>query len=237
MGAAEPGRGASGPLSRPFLSALFFLLFTASASCEVPTWLKPFFVEGGVQYYLVPDLLKDYLQPEPGFRGSLGYEWRRWRFSAESGFTRIIGTNPLVLDIAMTPILFKTGYTFPLLWGIGLKPELGMGLLYSRTGHYPTVIDMLLGNKQEPRTWSLFSAFRLDLCYTFPGDFIGLYAGGGVDMIIETGGPIPLPVFQAGLTLKPFALAARIASRRAARQAEEAAEPEEPEEMPGILRR
>jgi hypothetical protein len=126
-----------------------------------------------------------------------------------------------VLDIAFYPVLFKAGYTFPLIWGFGLKPELALGPLFSRTGHYSTVLDMLLDNKQDSETWSLFSAFKLDLTYTFPGDFIGLYAGGGVDLIIETGGAVPLPFFQAGLALKPFALAAKAAAWRKARRAAE----------------
>jgi hypothetical protein len=222
-----------GRADRPVIRSFFFLLiffFLAAPAFGLPHWLEGLFLEGGAQYYFAPGLLQDHIQPEPGFRGGLGYEWRRFRFSAEAGFTRVAGTNPLVLDIALYPVIFKAGYTFPLIWGFGLKPELGLGPLFSRTGHYPTVMDLLLENKRDSETWSFFSAFRLDLTYTFPGNFIGLYAGGGVDMIVETGGPIPLPVLEAGLTLKPFALAARIRRVTEQRKAEE-------EDLLFILRR
>jgi hypothetical protein len=198
-----------------FLGFLFFLLAPAPAPAQIPSWLEPFFIEGGGQYYFAPGLLRDHVRPSPGFRGALGYEWRRFRVSAESGFTRIDGTNPLVLDIALAPLLFRAGYTFPLAGGLGLKPELALGFAFSKTGHYPSVIDMFLRQKRDSETRSFFSAFRLDLAYAFPGGFISLYAGGGLDLIAETGGLIPLPAFGAGLSLKPFALAARAAGRRA----------------------
>jgi hypothetical protein len=192
--------------------------------------MEPFFLEGGIQHYFVPGILRDHVQPELGFRGGLGYDIKGFRVSVESGYTHIAGTNPLVLEITMLPVILKAGYMFPLFWGLGLKPELGLGVLFSNTGHYQTVLDMLLGERRDSDTRSLFSAFRLDLCYTFPGDFVSLYAGGGADVIWETGGPIPLPLVEAGISLKPFALIKKLPRRIA-----KAPEPVVPEaELPEI---
>jgi outer membrane protein OmpA-like peptidoglycan-associated protein len=210
-----------------FLSALL-LLSASSLFCQIPQWLEPFFLEGGIHRYFAPGELREYLRPEWGFRGGLGYEWRRFRFSAETGFSRVTGTHSqvlhltgldiILLDITAVPLLFKAGYTVPLIWGFGLKPEAGLGLLFSKAGYYSTVLDLLLDKRQEASVGTFFSALRLDLTYTAPGDFITVYAGGGFDLIIETVGGIPLPFFQAGLSLKPFALAARAAARRGRRQ-------------------
>jgi hypothetical protein len=200
-------------------------------------------VEGGVHRYFAPGELGDYLSPEWGFRGGLGYEWRRFRFSAETGFSRITGTHRellritgldiILLDIDARPLLFKAGYGFPLPWGFGVRPELGLGILFSGVRCYPTALDLLLDNKTETAVRSLFAAFKLDLTYDLPGGFAGLYAGGGANLLLETGGVIPLPFFQAGLSLKPFALAARIREWTKGRRA---LEPEENEGLP-ILRR
>jgi hypothetical protein len=184
--------------------------------------------------------LRDYLRPEWGFRGGLGYEWRRFRFSAETGFSRVTGIHPEVLrltglditllDVAAVPLLFKAGYHLPLIRGFGLKPEAGVGFLFSQVSYYPTALDLLLDSRTEAAVRSFFAAFKLDLTYTAPGDFITLYAGGGLDLLVETGGAVPLPFFQAGLSLKPFALAARL-FRRNVKTADEA------EDLPPVFRR
>jgi outer membrane protein OmpA-like peptidoglycan-associated protein len=194
--------------------------------------------------HFVPGRLGDYLRPEWNFRGGLGYEWRRFRFSAESGFFRASGTHPdvlrltgldiILLDIDARPLLFTIGYGFPLLWGFGIRPELGLGLLFSRAGYYPTVLDLLLDNKTEAAVQSLFSTFKLSLTYDLPGGFAGLYAGGGADLLLETGGAFPLPFFQAGLSLRPFALAARTTEwARARRTSKPPPEPPLPLLEPG----
>jgi hypothetical protein len=186
-------------------------------------------VEGGLHRYFAAGELGDYLSPEWGFRGGLGYEWRRFRFSAETGFSRVTGTHRevlhltgldiVLLDAAARPLLFKAGYGFPLPWGFGVRPELGLGVFFSDVRYYATVLDLLLDNKTETAVQSLFASFKLDLTYDLPGGFAGLYAGGGADLVLETGGVIPLPFFQAGLSLKPFALAARTTEWAKARRA------------------
>jgi outer membrane protein OmpA-like peptidoglycan-associated protein len=159
--------------------------------------------------------LKDLMKAEPGFRGGLGYEWGRFRLSAGAGLTSLTGINPLVTELRFLPLLLKAAYTFPLAAGLGLEPELGAGLLYSETGHYSTALNWLLNQKQKSETWSLMGAARLNLRYTFPGNFLSLYLGGGAEALIEESGLIPLPALSAGVSLKPFALIRRPASRPA----------------------
>jgi outer membrane protein OmpA-like peptidoglycan-associated protein len=108
-----------------------------------------------------------------------------------------------------------------------MRPELGLGTLFSDISYYPTALDLLLGSKTEASTQSLYASFTLDLTFGLPGGFAALHAGGGADLILETGGAIPLPFFHAGLALKPFALAAKI-PRRAPRPPPEPPAPESP---------
>jgi outer membrane protein OmpA-like peptidoglycan-associated protein len=220
------------PALRNSLPGLFFaLLLPAFAFSQTPRTSPGFaegiFLDGLLHSYYAPADFQDYLKPEFGFRASLGYELRRFRFSLESGYTRIAGTNPLVLEIETVPLSLKSSYTIPLFWGLGLRPELGLGLLFSRTRHYKTVIAMLLEQEELSRNRGFMAGAGLDLCYTLPGDFITVYAGGGLDLLPEQDGPIVLPLWRAGLSLKPFKLGKKLAAlpRRSPPQA---AAPESP---------
>jgi outer membrane protein OmpA-like peptidoglycan-associated protein len=201
----KSGKKKNSPKSSLFF--LFFLLFSLPpAHTQESPWYRPFFVEGSVVHYHLPELFSGFLKPQPGFRGALGYEYRRFRFSLESGYTHIEGVNPLVQDIKLVPLAAKAGYYLPLKWGLGFQADLSFGVFFSRTLHYETVIDMLTGKIRDERAKSLFAGARLYATYTFPLNFIKLYAGGGVDMVLETDGPIPPPVIEAGISIKPFAL-------------------------------
>jgi outer membrane protein OmpA-like peptidoglycan-associated protein len=144
--------------------------------------------------------------PEPGFRAALGYEYRHFRFAVESGYTHISGNNPLVLDITLIPLTAKIGYNLPLLRGLGLQADLSYGVFFSQTVYYPSAIDMLQDKVQNEKVKSPLAGARLYATYTFLSGFMKLYAGGGVDIILETDGPIPPPVIEAGISIKPFSL-------------------------------
>jgi hypothetical protein len=141
------------------------------------------------------------VEASPGFRGSLGFEAYGFRFSVESGESRVTGTNPFVLGIRFVPLLFKLGYRLSLPLGFSLLGELGGGLFFSQTVHYESALDLLLENTRESSTRNLLAGAKAYLAWTFPGGFIDLYLGGGIDVILETGGPIPLPALEAGLSL------------------------------------
>jgi hypothetical protein len=166
-------------------------------------------------------LLKEYIRPEPGFRGALGYELNRFRFAVESGYTTITGLNPLahiievdplVTDVSLVPLALKFGYALPIRWGLGLQADLGVGFMFSRTNHYKTVIDLLVGDKTESRARSPLAGARLYATYTLPWKFLKIYAGGGADVLFETDGPIPMPLLEAGISLKPLMLIPRRAA-------------------------
>jgi outer membrane protein OmpA-like peptidoglycan-associated protein len=67
-------------------------------------------------------------------------------------------------------------------------------------------MDMLLKNLLDEQKKSFAASARLYATYDFPGSFAGMYAGGGLDLLVETGGPIPLPCWEIGASLKPLAL-------------------------------
>jgi outer membrane protein OmpA-like peptidoglycan-associated protein len=186
---------------------IFFLLFSLpSASALESGWYEPFFIEGSVIHYYLPELFSGFMKPQPGFRGALGYEYRRFRFSLESGYTHIEGINPLVLETTLVPLAVKAGYNLPLKWGLGLQTDISLGVFFSRTLHYETAINMLTDKKQDEQAKSLFAGARLYATYTFPLNFIKFYAGGGADIIFETEGAIPPFLIEAGISIKPLAL-------------------------------
>jgi hypothetical protein len=170
------------------------------------SWYNPIFIEGSAIHYYLPELFSGLIIPEPGFRAALGYEYRHFRLAVESGYTHIAGNNPMVLDIVLLPLTAKIGYNLPLIWGFGLQADLSGGVFISQTKFYLSVIDMLMENVQDEQVISPLAGARLYLTYTFLFGMVKLYAGGGVDMILELDGPIPPPVIEAGISLKPLLL-------------------------------
>jgi len=193
-------------LIKHHLVFLFFFLFSLHpAPAQENRWYEPFFIEGSVIQYYLPELFSGLMEPQPGFRGALGYEYSRFRFAIESGYTRIDGTNPLVLETNLVPLTAKLGYNLPLRWGLGLQADVSFGVFFSRTLYYESAIDMVMDKKQDEQVTSPLAGARLYATYTFPFKWLKLYAGGGVDMVLETDGPIPPPVIEVGISIAPFA--------------------------------
>jgi hypothetical protein len=188
-----------------FFVLFSFITITAPCYCQ-DNWYEQIFVEGAVHYYFVSGFFSELVKPEPGFRAALGYEYNHFRFGLESGYTHIAGTNPLVLDIKLSPLALKAGYGLPIRWGLGLQADLSFGLAFLRIIHYDSVLNMIKENSQDSRAASLLGGARLYATYTFPFRYLKLYVGGGLDMLIETDGPVPLPLIEAGISLKPFAI-------------------------------
>ena len=188
------------------LLILLGLFFIQPCNADEAPWYSDFFVETSVQRYFAPGIFKDLVSPDFGFRVALGYEFKRFRFALETGYSHIDGTNPLVLDIKLSPLALKAGYALPIRWGLGIQADLGFGLMFSKTIHYETAIDMLMDNKTNSRTRTLFMGARFYATYTIPGNFLKLYAGGGLDLLFETGGLIPMPLVEFGVSFKPLML-------------------------------
>jgi hypothetical protein len=198
--------------SAPY-ALIFFLALPIPCYAQETPWYEGFYLEGSILNYFVPNVLKELVQPEIGYRGGLGYELNNFRFTVESGFSRVVGTNPLVLEIAFVPVAFKFGYAMPGVNGFGVQADLGLGAAFSHTTRYETAIDMVLNKLREDSERSLITSARLYATWS-PLKFLKIYAGGGGDIIFETDGPIPLPLVEVGISLKPFALAGAVAERR-----------------------
>jgi len=167
-------------------------------------------MEGSALHYAAPDLLSDFIRPEIGFRGALGYEYNNFRFAVESGFSRIQGTNPLVLEISFIPLVFKFGYHWQFFSIFGLQADLNIGAAFSDIIRYETVFDIVFDNLSEDRETSLLSGARLYLTVS-PLKFLKIYAGVGIDVLFENEGVIPLPLWEIGISVKPFMLGGSIA--------------------------
>jgi len=187
------------------LSIVVFILLSATPSFAQDNWYSDFFLESSAIKYFTPQVLSDLVETKPGFRGAFGYELHRFRFALESGFSRIVGTNPLVEEITITPLVFKFGYGLPIYSIFGLQADLGFGFAYSNISRYESALDIIFDNKKEDNERSLFSGARLYATIS-PWKFFKIYAGGGTDFIHETDGWIPLPVIEAGLSFKPLSL-------------------------------
>ena len=198
---------------------LFFLALPIFSYAEETPWYEGFYLEGSVLNYFTPDALKEWIEPELGYRGAFGYEIKNFRFTVESGFSRVVGTQPLFMErtfvpeIAFVPLVFKFGYALPIIFGFGVQADLGVGAAFSNTTRHETVLDLIQGNPREDSERSLFTSARLYLTWS-PWRFLKLYAGGGGDIIFEKEGPIPLPLVEAGISFKPLALAGAIARWR-----------------------
>jgi outer membrane protein OmpA-like peptidoglycan-associated protein len=190
-----------------------FLLFLYCVFTAVPCypdepqrWYEPFFIEGAALQYTAPSMFEEMIEPKTGFRAALGYEYRGFRFAVESGYIRIEGTNPFVIDLLFSPLALKLGYSLTFYRGLGLQADLSFGAMFSETIHYQDAIDMILENETVSPVSSPVAGARLYTTWVVPRTSIKFYAGGGADIVFEPAGIITLPGFEAGISVKPFAL-------------------------------
>jgi outer membrane protein OmpA-like peptidoglycan-associated protein len=102
----------------------------------------------------------------------------------------------------------------PIAFGLGLQADLSFGGVLSQIVHYETAIDMMMGNAKTSKSASSLLGGRLYATYSIKNKSIKFYAGGGVDIMFETEKPIPLPVLEAGISIKPFSLIRRSTVRK-----------------------
>jgi outer membrane protein OmpA-like peptidoglycan-associated protein len=171
---------------------------------EPVPWYGGLFIEGSGLLYFTPSLIKDYVKPGFGFRVALGYEYNRFRLAVESGYSHLTGTDSLVSQFDFAPLVLKFGYAMPLYSIFGLQADLNAGFAFSKIMRYPTAIDLAMDKVQEDRENSFIAGGRL-YATVAPLDFLRIYAGGGIDVILEKEGPLVLPLVEIGVHLKPFA--------------------------------
>ncbi|MDR1507749.1 MAG: hypothetical protein LBI67_11665 [Treponema sp.] len=203
----------------PFSFFLLFLFgFGAAPLCAAADWKDALFLDLGAQYYVVPDfagslspdMAERYgvsgglIKPLPGFRAGAGCEWRKFRFSLETGCTYIKGDNPLVLNLTLLPLIVRAGYVFSPWKELTVIPMLGAGVVFTGVNHYETAIAMLLDRPSRSSNTGFLANAAVRLGWSFV-PALTLYAGAGIDCVMETGGIIPLPSLELGVTVKPFA--------------------------------
>jgi outer membrane protein OmpA-like peptidoglycan-associated protein len=176
-----------------------------NSAIQEAKWYEPFFIEVAGQYYFTPGYFSEIIKPSFGFRGALGYEYKRFRFALESGYSHLTGTDPLVLEMGFVPLVFKFGYALPIYSVFGIQADLNAGVALAKVTHYPTAIDIAMDNAQVDHEKSFIAGGRLYATVT-PWPYLGFYAGGGTDVIFEKDGPLFLPLIEIGIHFKPFAI-------------------------------
>jgi len=203
-------------------ASILYLMF-APCSLSAQNWTDNIFTSLSGQYYVFPgiagaispSLADQYgvskgVVPFPGFRAGAGYELGRWNFALESGFTYILGDNPLVEKINLSPLLFKAGYSFfPIKKynRFSLTLVLGAGLFFGWVDHYQDVIDMLTGKITHSKNTGFLAQAGARAGWQPVlkwGKAFELNAGFSLDMIVETGGLIPLPQIELGIIVRPW---------------------------------
>jgi len=115
----------------------------------------------------------------------------------------VVGTNPLVLNIELVPLVFRVGYTHPLFRGLGLRADLGFGTVFSEVIHYENAIGMLMGDLLTSQARTPVVGGRVFLVYSLPLNLM-LHAGVGLDALFENDGPIPMPLVETGVSIRPL---------------------------------
>jgi len=182
---------------------LFGIAFQSQGSPQDRRWYESFYLYGVGSFFYTPRLFQELIEPRPGIRAAVGYELWRLHFALESGHTQVVGINPLVLNIELVPLVFRAGYTHPLFRGLGLRADLGFGTVFSEVVHYENAIGMLMGNLLTSRARTPVAGGRIFLVYTLPLNLM-LHVGGGLDALFENDGPIPMPLVETGVSIRPL---------------------------------
>jgi len=178
-------------------------------------WYEGLFAEVSGTYSFTSELMQNFGEFGFGFRGALGYEYRHFRFAIESGYSKLSGTNPLVSEISLSPVIFKFGYGYPVYSILGIQADISGGVLISSISRYMSAPDIINKKTVKDRYAAPFAGVRFYATVT-PLDYLRIYAGGGSDFIFENSGVIPLPLVEAGVSFKPFILFKSIAAKRSA---------------------
>jgi outer membrane protein OmpA-like peptidoglycan-associated protein len=76
--------------------------------------------------------------------------------------------------------------------------------MFSQTAHYRHVIEIFTEQQSNSPASSPLVGARLYVTYTIPRIPIKIFAGGGLDAILEHEGIIPLPTIEGGVSIRPF---------------------------------
>jgi len=191
-----------------FLCRLFLPMPQADAQNteKDSAWYKSFYIEAGGVISFLPKFFLGNIKPMLGVHGALGYEWQRLRFSLSSGYSQAAGADPFVENIYFIPITARVGYALPIKDNWGVDGDLGFGIQLSKISYYENNLDLLAEQRSESQEIKPLAEARVHMTYTIPNNLLKFYAGGGLDVIFESVKPIPVPLIELGISIKPFAL-------------------------------
>lgn len=190
-----------------------FTLFSQTGDNVLPAdkWYNNFFVAGEFQSYLPIPVLKDYTEPKPGYRLSLGYTFLHSKqhnipLFIEGGHSFISGTNPLVRSFDIYPINLNIAYEWTPVKYFSIGAFTGGGIHISSIKHYPTVVDMLENKLNKAKEAGGLLKAGLILGSNISEKNIEFRISFSADIILEKPKLIPLPSFQAGIRFYPMGL-------------------------------
>lgn len=198
----------------------------AQPTAQKPLWYEEFFIETSALYYSAPDWLGEMTKPEFGFRAAIGYEYGDFMegtflsklggsllFALESGCIFTKANSPLIKEGSIVPLVLKFGYLQPLYKNFGIQADINFGFAFSQVSRYETASDIINNKTKTDNSTGFLGGMRLYAALS-PLEYLKIYAGGGVDFIFEKSEPIPLPVIEIGISLKPFIAARGFIERR-----------------------
>lgn len=174
-------------------------------------WYSHFFAAGSLQTFMSVSRLKNYTQPKPGYRLAGGYTFLHSGQHSiplyfETGHSVISGRNPLIQTFDIVPLTVNVAYEYSPVKYFSAGTFLGTGFYFSSIRHYPTVLGILTNNLEK--TSGAGGVFNLGI--VLGGNIferaIEFRAAFSCDIILEKPQAVPLPSFQLGLRMYPYAL-------------------------------
>ena len=171
-------------------------------------------MQGGYCHYFAPDQVSGLIRDEGGIRADVGYSFDlpcnlSVPVYVESGYSHLVGTNPILLDVKSVPLVLFGGLEFSLFDFFSLRASLGLGAMFSTVEHYESVLDMAKDNLSVSTGTDFLFAFRAGLGFCMVENLASLFADFGLDLILENDGPIPLPALTVGLRLHQVKFSSR----------------------------
>lgn len=175
-------------------------------------WSNGLFVDLGTHFYIPVADIWDYASPKVGFRTGIGYHFfedykNSFLISANSGWSFISGTNPLVRTLDLVPLSFFAEYNFSPIYFLSINAGSGCGVFFSSISRYKTAVDLIQNNMSNENAPLFFVHANLGTSFKLLKNSISLCLDFGIDLIPENDGPIPLPYFCVSTKFYPFKIA------------------------------
>ena len=192
-----------------FVAALFLNSFAAwTQDSEKTPWYSNVYLQADYCHYFVPAELDGLVECRGGVRGSAGYAIPiKGNLSVpvgiEGGYSHLVGTNPVIKEMKVFPVTLYAGIAWSPLSFLSLNASVDGGIMISDVKHYRTVLDNKRELISESVGYDVLLGARAGLSLELLNRCISFYADGGIDVLMEIDGPIPLFAVNAGLRIYP----------------------------------